>query len=378
MTAQSTEESSFKYWAPIAYTRLIIYTNAVLLRATFRWIFGKTPKGMSLPAAWTISLLRLSMGVKTLSIPQARGVLNISNFVVALRHGLATQKSKAQWAHPVDAPGWRGYWIPYREEKLNGPVPKPSVQDIGTNCDIVMLAIHGGGMVMGDARMWLPNYKTWIKLLREKYNIKIGILSVEYTLSPEARWPVALDECIAAYRFLVEQQGIDPRRIVMCGDSAGGNLCLTTVLKLRDVYPEVPLPAGQILYSPWVMCHQPMKNNDDDYITLEDGQHFQRIYTQGLAKVRTSPYASPISAPSVAGLPKMLIYIGGVESLRPSIERFVKKAVADGVDVTVEFKEGQAHDYALIQEISSRKIIEESDLVMANFVAKIRADYIGA
>ncbi|KAF9161632.1 hypothetical protein DFQ26_004360 [Actinomortierella ambigua] len=386
MTVQSTKESSFKYWqvaiivamGPIAYTRLIIYAHAALLQSTIRWILGKTPKGVSLLSSCAIGLLRLCMGVRFVSIHQGRNMLTLCNFVVALRYGVATEKRRAQWAHPVAAPGWKGYWIPYREAKVQGPIRKAGVEDIGSHCDIVMFFIHGGGMVMGDARMWLPNCMAWIKLLREKYNIKIGILSVEYTLSPEARWPTALDECVAAYRFLVERQGIDPRRIIMSGDSAGATLCLTTALKVRDNHPGVPLPAGQILYSPWVMCHQPMKDEENDYITTEGGMAFSDAYTQGIANVRTNPYASPISAPSVAGLPKTLIYIGGAESLRPSIERFVKKAEADGVDVTVELKEGQAHDYALIEEISSRKILDEADLVMAKFVAKIRADYISS
>ncbi|KAG0259782.1 hypothetical protein DFQ27_003902 [Actinomortierella ambigua] len=351
MTVQSTKESSFKYWqvaiivamGPIAYTRLIIYAHAALLQSTIRWILGKTPKGVSLLSSCAIGLLRLCMGVRFVSIHQGRNMLTLCNFVVALRYGVATEKRRAQWAHPVAAPGWKGYWIPYREAKVQGPIRKAGVEDIGSHCDIVMFFIHGGGMVMGDARMWLPNCMAWIKLLREKYNIKIGILSVEYT-----------------------------------GDSAGATLCLTTALKVRDNHPGVPLPAGQILYSPWVMCHQPMKDEENDYITTEGGMAFSDAYTQGIANVRTNPYASPISAPSVAGLPKTLIYIGGAESLRPSIERFVKKAEADGVDVTVELKEGQAHDYALIEEISSRKILDEADLVMAKFVAKIRADYISS
>ncbi|KAG0241447.1 hypothetical protein BGW41_005905 [Actinomortierella wolfii] len=377
MTVQSTEESSFKFWAPIAYTRFFLYSQAAILRSTFRWISGKTPKGMSLMAAWTISVLRLCMNAKLLSIHQARKLLTITNFIVGLQYGVSTKRGKAKWAHPVQAPGWEGYWIPYREEKLQGPVRKATVEDIGKECDIVIFAIHGGGMVMGDALMWLANYKNWIKLMREKYNIKIGILSVEYTLSPEARWPVAIDECIAAYRFLVEHQNIDPRRIVMSGDSAGGNLCLTAALKMRDNFPHI-LPAAQVLYSPWVMCPQPMKNSDDDYITGEGGQVFINSYTGGDAQVRASPYASPIGAPTLAGMPKMLIYIGGAESLRPSIERFVKKGKAEGLDITVSFKEGQAHDYALIPEISSHKIVREADQVMAQFIAKVHTDYVGA
>ncbi|KAG0208156.1 hypothetical protein BGX28_000771 [Mortierella sp. GBA30] len=381
MTAVSQDQNAFKFWGPIAYTRLVLYTTAYILRSTVRHVFGRTPRGQGLLQVFTIQILKLIMSVKVLNINQARKMMDVANAVVHLKNGTFRQSSKDQWATRVNGKGWEGFWIPFKDQldkkKLKEHVKeKVSIADIGAGCDIVMFAIHGGGMVMGDALMFLGNYRSWMKEMQKNHNLKIGVLSVEYTLSPEAPYPGALNECVAAYRHLIEHQAIDPRRVVMCGDSAGGNLCLTTALKIRDDYPHIGLPAGQVLFSPWVMCPKPLKESPDDYITAVGGRLFMEAYTQNLAKVQTSHYASPIQAPTLAGMPRMLIFIGGVETLRLSIEGFVTKAIAEGVDVTAILKDNHAHDYALIQEIAGTKVVREAEAAIGKFVAKIRDEYI--
>ncbi|KAG0054880.1 hypothetical protein BGZ83_010218 [Gryganskiella cystojenkinii] len=355
---------------------------AFLLRTTVRYIFRRTPKGVTLREAWTISILRMMMSLRVLNVAQSRKMMNFSNAIVHLRTGTFKQSSKDQWATKVKGQGWEGFWIPFKDQlnkdRLQQDLAKKhTAADIGTGCDIVMLAIHGGGMVLGDALMFLGNYRSWMKGMQKNHNIKIGVLSVEYSLSPEVMYPGALNECVAAYRHLVEHQGVDPRRIVMCGDSAGGNLCLTTALKIRDEYAHLGMPAGQVLFSPWVMCPKPLKDSADDYITNLGGRTFAEAYTQNSAKIQTSPYAAPIRAPTLEGMPKMLIFAGGIETLRPSIEGFVIKAKSEGVDVDLIVKEGRAHDYALIEEISGPKVIHEAEQLIGQFVARIRDAYIG-
>ncbi|KAF9397142.1 hypothetical protein BGZ94_006389, partial [Podila epigama] len=186
-------------------------------------------------------------------------------------------------------------------------------------------------------------------------------------LSPEVPWPGALNECVAAYRQLVTVQGVSPKRIVMCGDSAGGNLCLTSALKLRDEYPEVDLPAGQVLFSPWVMCPKPLKDSDDDYISNEGGVLYMEAYTQRQMTTLASPYASPIQTQTLKGMPRMLVFIGGRETLRPSIERFVAKAQKEGVEIETELKEGMAHDYCLIEEIAGVAVKKASEAKIGRF-----------
>ncbi|KAF8923436.1 hypothetical protein BGZ58_002955 [Dissophora ornata] len=305
-----------------------------------------------------------------------------SNVSAHLNSGTFRQSSKEQWATKVKGQGWNGFWIPYRDQSSKEKTKmdlknKVSAADIGAGCDIVMFAIHGGAMVMGDALMFLSNYRAWMKELQIKHNVKIGILSVEYSMSPEVPYPGALNECVAAYSHLVEYQGIDPHRVVMCGDSAGGNLCLATALKLRDDYPHIGLPAAQVLFSPWVMCTKHYKDSPEDYITNDGGSIYVEAYTQNLTKIRTSPYVAPILASTLVGLPKMLIFIGGLETLRLSIENFVEKATAEGLDLEVHLKEGQVHDYALVEDISGPKIVAEANQIVGKFVAQVRDKYIG-
>ncbi|KAG0374242.1 hypothetical protein BGX24_010648 [Mortierella sp. AD032] len=381
--ALSQNQNAVKYWAPIAYSRLFIYLTANILRTTIRKLFGRTPKGQALHHGIMVQLLRLIMGGSVLNIAQSRTMMSVSNSVVHLKSGTFLQSSKDKWATPVKGQGWNGFWIPFKDQvdkqQLKKDMEKKySVNDIGSGCDIVMFAIHGGGMVMGDALLFLSSYMAWMKVLQQKHNLKIGILSVEYSLSPEVPFPGALNECVAAYKHLIEYQGVDPRRVIMCGDSAGGNLCLTTALKIRDSYPSVGLPAAQVLFSPWVMCPKPLKTSPDDYISLTGGQLFVEAYTHNQAKIHTSPYASPIQAATLAGLPRMQIFIGGVETLRPSIERFIVKARAEGVEVEEHLKEGKSHDYALIQEISGSKVVREAQELIGKFVARVRDEYIGA
>ncbi|KAI1316121.1 hypothetical protein EDD11_010435 [Mortierella claussenii] len=368
--------------SPIAYTRLILYVTANILRTSVRHLFGRTPKGQTLLQGFTVQLLRLVMGGSVLNVAQSRTMMSLSNDYVHLQNGTYRQSSRDQWAKKVQGKGWEGFWIPFKDqsskERLKLEHQKTfSNADIGAGCDIVMFAIHGGGMVMGDALMFLANYRAWMKELQFKHHLKVGFLSVEYTLSPEAPFPGALNECVAAYKHLVEQQGVDPRRIVMCGDSAGGNLCLTTALKIRDEYPYIGVPAGQVLFSPWVMCPKPIKDSSHDYIISTGGRLFMECYTQGLAKVMTSLYTSPISAPSLAGLPRMLIFVGGVETLRPSIEAFAEKANAEGLDLEVHIKPGKVHDYALIPDVAGYAVVKEANELIGKFVARIRGQYVG-
>jgi acetyl esterase/lipase len=72
----------------------------------------------------------------------------------------------------------------------------------------------------------------------------------------------------------------------------------------------------------------------------------------------------------------MLIFIGGVETLRPSIERFVEKAKAEGVDLQVHLKEGKAHDYALIRDIAGSQAVTEANQIIGRFVAGVRDQYL--
>ncbi|KAF9969681.1 hypothetical protein BGZ65_011720, partial [Modicella reniformis] len=125
------------------------------------------------------------MGLRVVNIAQARKMMNFTNAIVHLTNGTFLQSSKDKWALKTKGKGWEGFWIPFRDQssKKNQKMDlqrKVSPTDIGVGCDIIMFAIHGGGMVVGDALMFLGNYRAWMKELQTKHNIKIGVLSIEY------------------------------------------------------------------------------------------------------------------------------------------------------------------------------------------------------
>lgn len=95
-----------------------------------------------------VQLLRLMMGGSVLNVAQSRTMMNFSNSIVHLKTGTFLQSSKDKWATPVKGQGWKGFWIPFKDQVNKDQLKKDlskkhTVADIGSGCDIVMFAIHG-------------------------------------------------------------------------------------------------------------------------------------------------------------------------------------------------------------------------------------------
>ncbi|MFN3335928.1 MAG: alpha/beta hydrolase, partial [Thermomicrobium sp.] len=101
--------------------------------------------------------------------------------------------------------------------------------------------LHGGGFLFGLSGQHLRMVG---ELARRS---ELQALLLDYRLAPRHPWPAALEDCLAAYRWLLEQ-GLAPQHIVVAGDSAGGNLAITMAMALRDA--EIPLPAAVACLSP--------------------------------------------------------------------------------------------------------------------------------
>ncbi|KAF9940845.1 hypothetical protein BGZ67_006698 [Mortierella alpina] len=327
----------------------------------------KTPKAQTFRIGVNVAMLYPA--VECLSLRQYRAFMSTALRLVDWRAGLGSEAKRAQWAVPTRGEGWQGYWIPFQDHKKT----PTTISDIpvGTGCDIVVLASHGGGFMTGHALMFLNYFRRWMKSAQEHQNIRIGIVSVEYGLSPENPFPVAMNEMTAAYKDLVKIHGVESGRIVLFGDSAGGNIALGTTLSLRDGYSELGSPAGHILVCPWVRNLEPPQNSLFDVVSEIGCQIYAEAYTQNNPETIMCAYTSPFSAPTLAGLSPMLIFIGGVEILRPSIEQFVEKAQKDGVEVKTVVGEGRAHNYFLLDDISTKKDRQEAHCAMSEFVSDI-------
>jgi acetyl esterase/lipase len=190
--------------------------------------------------------------------------------------------------------------------------------------DRVMLYLHGGGFVLG----WYQMHRTMVAHLAKMAGMKA--LAVDYRLAPEHPFPAALDDCVAAYRWLLKQ-GYKPEQIVIAGDSAGGHLTLTTLLKLRDAGD--PLPAAGACLSPVGDLHQTKYPADDEILHPRAMKLFRSAFVG--KNDPTNPLISPIFA-DFRGLPPLLIHAGEVEMLSRDAEIVAERAQQAGVDVTLE------------------------------------------
>ncbi|MEQ8659983.1 MAG: alpha/beta hydrolase fold domain-containing protein, partial [Gammaproteobacteria bacterium] len=174
--------------------------------------------------------------------------------------------------------------------------------------DRVVLYLHGGGYVMGSPH-------THRALAGEIARAAAAtVLLPDYRLAPEAPFPAAVDDAVAAYRDLLDA-GHAPRHLAVVGDSAGGGLAVATLLALRDA--GLPLPAAAVALSPWsdLCCTNASYTTRaalDPMIDPDDVRYMAGRYRQGAAA--TMPLASPNHA-DLHDLPPLLIHVGTDEVL---------------------------------------------------------------
>ncbi|MBY8985939.1 MAG: alpha/beta hydrolase [Candidatus Lokiarchaeota archaeon] len=201
----------------------------------------------------------------------------------------------------------------------------------------VVLYLHGGGYVEGSR-----NTHKGLGYRISQVS-KSRILLIDYRLAPENPYPAALEDSVAAYRWLIDIEGINPKNIVISGDSAGGGLTAATILKLRDT--GVELPAGGVLLSPWTDLDITgdsvrTKRRIDPFIDA-GGLFFMANLYAGDEDLK-NPYISPLYA-DLMGLPPLLIQVGSAEVILDDSTRFAEKAKSAGVDVTLEIWEDMVH-----------------------------------
>lgn len=201
--------------------------------------------------------------------------------------------------------------------------------------DKAIFFLHGGGYVSGSCSDHRIHVVKFVK------GANIGALLFEYRLAPEHPFPAAINDSVTAYRWLLAQ-GISSAHIVFAGDSAGGGLCLATLLALRD--QGIPLPSAAVALSPWtdLTCSGKSYQNNARKCLSPEGTWtaFSKHYA-GTRDPRL-PWISPLYG-DLCGLPPLLIYAGGDEILRDDAVSFAEKAQRAGVDVTLRIEEGLFH-----------------------------------
>ncbi len=193
----------------------------------------------------------------------------------------------------------------------------------------VIFYLHGGGYAVCS----INTHRELISRLSRAARARA--LAIDYRLAPENPFPAAVEDSAKAYQWLLST-GLDPARLVIAGDSAGGGLAIATLVSMRDA--GKPLPAAVVCLSPWVDLEclgesLTSKDEDDLMINRDDILQMAGAYLGG-AHPRT-PLASPLYA-DLTGLPPLLIQVGTAEELLNDSTRLAERAQAAGVHVTLE------------------------------------------
>jgi acetyl esterase/lipase len=172
------------------------------------------------------------------------------------------------------------------------------------------------------------------------------VLVIDYRLAPEHPHPAAVDDAVAAYRWMLAQ-GLKPARITVAGDSAGGGLTVATLLAIRDA--KLPLPGAGACLSPWVDLEgigesMTTKAGVDPIVQKTGLLQMAAAYLGG--KDPRTPLAAPLYA-DLSGLPPLLIQVGTAETLLDDASRLAERARKAGVTVSYEPWESMIHVWHL-------------------------------
>ncbi|MBS1182781.1 MAG: hydrolase [Proteobacteria bacterium] len=215
--------------------------------------------------------------------------------------------------------------------------------------------LHGGGWVLCS----LDTHDNICRNLAA--SVGAVVVSIDYRMAPEHRFPVATDDCLAAIRWVAAHAkglGIDQAKLIVGGDSAGGNLAAVTALRIRD--EGGPTLAGQMLIYPVTddiaAGHPSYTEFADGFgLTADDMVWFWDHYVPAPAE-RRHPHASPLRADSLAGLPPTLLLTAGCDVLRDEGEAYAGRLAAAGVTLDFRRYEGLHHgcagDYGRLQAVA--------------------------
>jgi epsilon-lactone hydrolase len=210
----------------------------------------------------------------------------------------------------------------------------------GAAKDKVILYTVGGGYVSGSC----TDHRAMVAKITKGSGVRT--LLFDHRLAPEDPFPAALDDTVTAYRWLLAQSN-SPSNILIVGDSAGGGLCLATLLALRD--QGIPLPSAAVALSPWTDLALTGESYRTKLDTSIDPPGMSVVYSKHYVGENDPclPLISPLYG-ELRGLPPLFICVGTNETMLDDSTCFAEKAKAAGVDVTLRAWEGMVHCFPLM------------------------------
>lgn len=251
-----------------------------------------------------------------------------------------------------------------------GPIPArlytPTALRQADGMSPCLVFFHGGGWVIGD----LDSHDVVCRTLAHEGEMLV--LAVDYRLAPEHKFPAAPDDAFAAVRWIADNAvalNIDAARLVVGGDSAGGNLSAVAAIEARDA--GGPKLAGQLLIYPatdFRMDHPSHREPETSCLLTHDViRWFAAHYLSGAVDVEHWR-ASPARVRDLAGLPPAFVLIAGADPLRDEGDEYARRLSDAGVPVTLKTYSGQFHGF-----ITMGKILPKATEALTEIGAWLRA-----
>ncbi|KAI8644119.1 Alpha/Beta hydrolase protein [Parasitella parasitica] len=311
---------------------------------------------------------------------------SISRYLIA--DFTAPKKSQMSWIKMMETPTWKGAWIgPSIAKYQDDDLLLQRIKD----ADMIIYKVHGGAFRVGHCTMYMDVFQNWIHLLKENHNINALILSIEYSLAPESMYPVPVLECVAAYEYLINTLNIPGSKIILSGDSAGGALCLETLIRVYapDILKDIgasrsnyaaEIPAGILLVSPLVSANTSswLWQFGNDIITPELASRVLKEYLNLPEATNTDDLhllkLALISKDFDRFVPKnVMVYVGEQEVMRDDILTLAHTVKQDKTCNVYIRKEDCLHDWYFIRELvkaQDKHILTSSDEEFVAFATR--------
>ncbi|MXQ54718.1 alpha/beta hydrolase [Shimazuella alba] len=229
----------------------------------------------------------------------------------------------------------------------------------------VIVFYHGGGFILGDVKGYAPFCQ------KVAHDTNCTVVSIEYRLAPEYKFPTAIEECYAATKWIYNQAkelGLDDSRFAVMGDSAGGNIAAVVTHLARDK-KEIPITLQVLIFPMTSFAIQSISKKkfaEGYFLAQESLDLFEKHYLRSKSDV-TNPLASPLLE-DLHDLPPAFVLTAEYDPLRDEAEAYVQKLVESGVEVWSKRYAGMIHGFTTFTDLfGDRSIQDISEFIRSKF-----------